>query len=235
MPDSAPDTPPRRPPSPAGSLSGMGIAFHTANPLPPPLHDTRPPSAFPLLRSYSDDHRERQQNGRTLASHQTSSAGVPGSAAPSASSSGGNLNLRGGVHRNSFSHSSPADRAPTVPPAPPSHSSSAVRPSLPPLAAPRPAHAQTARPAPPTSSFAMSSSIGLQTNEPRGRVVSPQHGHPADSPSPSPPAPHTMSLLASILGFSAFGFGARCLQLGLQKRPIFDGEPRPPAPPLTPL
>lgn len=43
-----------------------------------------------------------------------------------------------------------------------------------------------------------------------------------------------MSLLASILGFSAFGFGARCLQLGLQKRPIFDGEPRPPAPPLTP-
>ncbi|AFR97997.1 hypothetical protein C343_01920 [Cryptococcus neoformans C23] len=31
-----------------------------------------------------------------------------------------------------------------------------------------------------------------------------------------------MSLLASILGFSAFGFGARCLQLGLQKRPIFD-------------
>ncbi|OWZ28658.1 hypothetical protein C351_06492 [Cryptococcus neoformans c8] len=186
MPDSAPGTPLRRPPSPAGSLSGMGIAFHTANPLPPPLHDTWPPSAFPLLRSYSDDHRERQQNGRTLASHQTSSVGVPGSAAPSASSSGGNLNLRGGVHRNSFSHSSPADRAPTVPPAPPSHSSSAVRPSLPPLAAPRPAHAQTARPAPPTSSFAMSSSIGLQTNEPRGRVVSPQQGHPADSPSPSP-------------------------------------------------
>lgn len=32
----------------------------------------------------------------------------------------------------------------------------------------------------------MSSSIGLQTNEPRGRVVSPQQGHPADSPSPSP-------------------------------------------------
>lgn len=64
------------------------------------------------------------------------------------------------------------------------------------------------------------------------------HSHfftsPADSPSPSPPVPHTMSLLASILGFSAFGFGARCLQLGLQKRPIFDGEPRPPAPPLTP-
>ncbi|AAW42281.2 hypothetical protein CNC02910 [Cryptococcus deneoformans JEC21] len=31
-----------------------------------------------------------------------------------------------------------------------------------------------------------------------------------------------MSLLTSILGFSAFGFGARCLQLGLQKRPIFE-------------
>ncbi|KLT45918.1 hypothetical protein CC85DRAFT_239639 [Cutaneotrichosporon oleaginosum] len=30
-----------------------------------------------------------------------------------------------------------------------------------------------------------------------------------------------MSLLANILGFSAFGFGARCFQLGLQKRNIF--------------
>jgi hypothetical protein len=35
-----------------------------------------------------------------------------------------------------------------------------------------------------------------------------------------------MSLLANILGFSAFGFGARVFQLGLQKRPIFSGEPR---------
>ncbi|WWC98336.1 hypothetical protein V866_005227 [Kwoniella sp. B9012] len=31
-----------------------------------------------------------------------------------------------------------------------------------------------------------------------------------------------MTLLSTILGFSAFGFGARCFQLGLQKRPIFD-------------
>ncbi|KIR67830.1 hypothetical protein I314_02247 [Cryptococcus bacillisporus CA1873] len=40
---------------------------------------------------------------------------------------------------------------------------------------------------------------------------------------PLPSAHHTMSLLTSILGFSAFGFGARCLQLGIQKRPIFEG------------
>ncbi|GMK56322.1 hypothetical protein CspeluHIS016_0301620 [Cutaneotrichosporon spelunceum] len=30
-----------------------------------------------------------------------------------------------------------------------------------------------------------------------------------------------MSLLANIIGFSAFGFGARCFQLGIQKRNIF--------------
>lgn len=30
-----------------------------------------------------------------------------------------------------------------------------------------------------------------------------------------------MPLLANILGFSAFGFGARCFQLGIQKRNIF--------------
>jgi hypothetical protein len=34
-----------------------------------------------------------------------------------------------------------------------------------------------------------------------------------------------MSLLANVLGFSAFGFGARCFQLGLQKRGMFDGAP----------
>ena len=33
----------------------------------------------------------------------------------------------------------------------------------------------------------------------------------------------TMSLLSSVLGFGAFGFGARCFQLGLQKRNMFDG------------
>ncbi|WVQ70817.1 hypothetical protein IAR50_000339 [Cryptococcus sp. DSM 104548] len=32
-----------------------------------------------------------------------------------------------------------------------------------------------------------------------------------------------MSLVSTILGFSAFGFGARCLQLGIQKRPLFAG------------
>lgn len=32
-----------------------------------------------------------------------------------------------------------------------------------------------------------------------------------------------MSLLSNVLGFSAFGFGARCFQLGLQKRGMFDG------------
>ncbi|KAL7420900.1 hypothetical protein Q5752_004854 [Cryptotrichosporon argae] len=31
-----------------------------------------------------------------------------------------------------------------------------------------------------------------------------------------------MSLLANIAGFSAFGFGVRCFQLGLQKRQIFE-------------
>nr|ODO02830.1 hypothetical protein L204_01571 [Cryptococcus depauperatus CBS 7855] len=31
-----------------------------------------------------------------------------------------------------------------------------------------------------------------------------------------------MTLLSSILGFSAFGLGVRCLQLGIQKRPIFE-------------
>ncbi|KAK8850678.1 hypothetical protein IAR55_004598 [Kwoniella newhampshirensis] len=31
-----------------------------------------------------------------------------------------------------------------------------------------------------------------------------------------------MALISTILGFSAFGFGARCFQLGLQHRPIFD-------------
>ncbi|WVN85349.1 uncharacterized protein L203_100494 [Cryptococcus depauperatus CBS 7841] len=31
-----------------------------------------------------------------------------------------------------------------------------------------------------------------------------------------------MTLLTSILGFSAFGLGVRCLQLGIQKRPIFE-------------
>lgn len=55
-------------------------------------------------------------------------------------------------------------------------------------------------------------------------------------PSSPPRSPHhTMSLLTSILGFSAFGFGARCLQLGIQKRPIFEGKPRQPAHPLTSL
>lgn len=58
---------------------------------------------------------------------------------------------------------------------------------------------------------------------------------PFVSLSPSPSAHHTMSLLTSILGFSAFGFGARCLQLGIQKRPIFEGKPRQPALPLTSL
>ncbi|KIR24833.1 hypothetical protein I307_06429 [Cryptococcus deuterogattii 99/473] len=54
------------------------------------------------------------------------------------------------------------------------------------------------------------------------RFVPPQFylAHPS-SPPRSPH--HTMSLLTSILGFSAFGFGARCLQLGIQKRPIFEG------------
>ncbi|WVQ95361.1 hypothetical protein IAU59_002458 [Kwoniella sp. CBS 9459] len=31
-----------------------------------------------------------------------------------------------------------------------------------------------------------------------------------------------MTLISTILGFSAFGFGARCFQLGLQHRPVFD-------------
>lgn len=34
-----------------------------------------------------------------------------------------------------------------------------------------------------------------------------------------------MSLLANVLGFSAFGFATRCFQLGLQKRFMFEGEP----------
>lgn len=58
---------------------------------------------------------------------------------------------------------------------------------------------------------------------------------PLRLPLPLPSAHHTMSLLTSILGFSAFGFGARCLQLGIQKRPIFEGKPRQPAHPLTSL
>jgi hypothetical protein len=32
-----------------------------------------------------------------------------------------------------------------------------------------------------------------------------------------------MSLLANVLGFSAFGFATRCFQLGLQKRFMFAG------------
>lgn len=32
-----------------------------------------------------------------------------------------------------------------------------------------------------------------------------------------------MSLISSVIGFGAFGFGARCFQLGLQKRNMFDG------------
>jgi hypothetical protein len=32
-----------------------------------------------------------------------------------------------------------------------------------------------------------------------------------------------MSLLANVLGFSAFGFATRCFQLGLQKRFMFEG------------
>ncbi|KAL0241858.1 hypothetical protein I308_106030 [Cryptococcus tetragattii IND107] len=210
MPDSPPDTLSRT--SSTTSLSGMGIQFHSANPLPPSLHDKAPLSAVPLLRSYSDDHRQRQQNDETLVSHQTSSAAVPGSAAPGASFSGGNLNLRGRnsntdslrIHRNSFSHSFSADRVPTVstvsttasfPPAPPSHPASACYPSP---AAPRsrpgaspfvdartarPAH-QTSPSAHNTSSFATSSSIGLQMHEARGRVVSPHHPDPSG---PSPP------------------------------------------------
>lgn len=210
MPDSPPDTLSRT--SSTTSLSGMGIQFHSANPLPPSLHDKAPLSAVPLLHSYSDDHRQRQQNDETLASHQTSSAAVPGSAAPGASFSGGNLNLRGRnsntdslrIHRNSFSHSFSADRVPTVstvsttasfPPAPPSHPASACYPSP---AAPRsrpgaspfvdartarPAH-QTSPSAHNTSSFATSSSIGLQMHEARGRVVSPHHPDPSG---PSPP------------------------------------------------
>ncbi|RXK41073.1 hypothetical protein M231_01704 [Tremella mesenterica] len=31
-----------------------------------------------------------------------------------------------------------------------------------------------------------------------------------------------MSLLSSVAGFAAFGFGARCFQLGLQKRYMFE-------------
>ncbi|KAJ9115472.1 hypothetical protein QFC22_005230 [Naganishia vaughanmartiniae] len=31
-----------------------------------------------------------------------------------------------------------------------------------------------------------------------------------------------MSLLANVLGFSAFGFATRCFQLGLQKRFMFE-------------
>ncbi|ADV21014.1 hypothetical protein I315_01452 [Cryptococcus gattii Ru294] len=56
------------------------------------------------------------------------------------------------------------------------------------------------------------------------RFVPPQfYLAPLRLPLPLPSAHHTMSLLTSILGFSAFGFGARCLQLGIQKRPIFEG------------
>lgn len=64
----------------------------------------------------------------------------------------------------------------------------------------------------------------------RVRLGSPAHFHSPPPPPtpPPPPPPPTMSLLTSILGFSAFGFGARCLQLGLQKRPIFEGKPRRP-------
>jgi hypothetical protein len=43
---------------------------------------------------------------------------------------------------------------------------------------------------------------------------------PILDPHPRSPA---MSLLANVLGFSAFGFGARCFQLGLQKRNMFEG------------
>jgi len=34
---------------------------------------------------------------------------------------------------------------------------------------------------------------------------------------------HIMSLLANVLGFSAFGFATRCLQLGIQKKHMFHG------------
>lgn len=33
-----------------------------------------------------------------------------------------------------------------------------------------------------------------------------------------------MSLLANVIGFSAFGFGARVFQLGLQKRGLWESE-----------
>lgn len=32
-----------------------------------------------------------------------------------------------------------------------------------------------------------------------------------------------MSLIGSVIGFGSFGFAARCFQLGLQKRGMFDG------------
>lgn len=35
------------------------------------------------------------------------------------------------------------------------------------------------------------------------------------------PTTTTMTLLSTVAGFSAFGFGVRCFQLGLQKRNIF--------------
>ncbi|WOO81973.1 uncharacterized protein LOC62_04G005479 [Vanrija pseudolonga] len=33
----------------------------------------------------------------------------------------------------------------------------------------------------------------------------------------------TMAEVPTVLGFAAFGFAARCFQLGIQKRPIFAG------------
>lgn len=216
MPDSPPDTLSRT--SSTTSLSGMGIQFHSANPLPPSLHDKAPPSAVPLLRSYSDDHRQRQQNDEALVSHQTSSAGVPGSAAPGASFSGGNLNLRGGnsnadslrIHRNSISHSFSADRVPTIstipsfPPAPPSHPSSAFYPSPAapcsrPGAPPFVAH-QTARAAHQTSSSAHQTSpsahntSSFATSSSIGLQMHEARGrvvspHHPDPSGPSPPEP----------------------------------------------
>ncbi|KIY69082.1 hypothetical protein CYLTODRAFT_421008 [Cylindrobasidium torrendii FP15055 ss-10] len=38
-------------------------------------------------------------------------------------------------------------------------------------------------------------------------------------PQPGPPG----SLVANVLGYGAFGFAARCLQLGIMKRPLFSG------------
>lgn len=33
-----------------------------------------------------------------------------------------------------------------------------------------------------------------------------------------------MSLIANVLGFGAFGFATRCLQLGIQKKHMFEGR-----------